>query len=161
MRRLPSRLPRLRRIPSPQYELRKPEELDIPAFYTQRQTMQEWLFASVSTYRSPATLSTLHRHILIHGLSSLQKRIADLVNLDLQLYHKYCSLLTDEEVAEQTYGYTGFPWNATLDRELQLMNREHLQWLLWEDTKLYGRISSSVRRWKCMVDGKIRRMRHE
>ncbi|RMZ73701.1 hypothetical protein GMOD_00009451 [Pyrenophora seminiperda CCB06] len=162
MLRLPTHPQRQPRSPIPLlYELKEPKEIDVSTFYAQRIIMQEWLFASVSTYRSYAILTTLHRHILIHGLSSLQQRIADLVNLDLQLYHKYCSLLTDEEVGEQTYAYAGLVWEVSLEAEMELMNREHLEWLLCEDAKMYERVASSVRRWKGEVDGRIGRRRSE
>jgi len=128
--------------------------------------MQAWLFASPpGPYRSPptaaaaaaATLSTLHRHVLLHGLSSLRQRITELVNLDLKLYHKYCSLLADDEVAGQTYAYTGLAWDAAVDAELELelMNREQLEWLLCEDVGVYERVAGSVRRWKGMIDARI------
>ncbi|EDU41262.1 hypothetical protein PtrSN002B_008020 [Pyrenophora tritici-repentis] len=130
MRRVPTRRQWPPRTPTLQYELKEPEQLDVSTFYSQRQTMQEWLFASMSTYRSPSTLPTLHRCVLIYGLASLQQRITGLINLDLQLYHKYYSLLTDNEIAEQTYAYTGLPWEAAIDGKLELMNREHLEWLL-------------------------------
>jgi len=159
------RLLRPPRPPSPQYELKEPKHLDSSAFFVQRQIMQAWVFASSPPGPVPSrptvattTLSTLHRHVLLYGLSSLQQRIAELVNLDLQFYHKYCSLLADDEVASQTYAYTGLVWGAAVDAELELMNREQLEWLLCEDVGVYERVVGSVRRWKGMIDARIGRV---
>ncbi|KAF1945678.1 hypothetical protein EJ02DRAFT_338294, partial [Clathrospora elynae] len=117
-------------IPPPKFDLKETEELDVITAYKQRQDVQEWLFASVTGYRSLHTIPRLHQHTLVHGLSVLRQRIADLVNLDLKLYHKYASLLSDNESSEKAFAYTGWCWLSPPSDTLEMLNRADLERLM-------------------------------
>ncbi|KAF1848596.1 uncharacterized protein K460DRAFT_262329, partial [Cucurbitaria berberidis CBS 394.84] len=118
------------RTPSPQYSLREPEDLTTDVAYTQHQTILEWLFVSIPAHRSLHTLPTLHRTTLIYGTATLRQRITDLANLDIKLYHKYASLLSDKEHTEKAFAYTGWCWFPPPDGTLEFLSREDLERLL-------------------------------
>ncbi|KAF1834813.1 hypothetical protein BDW02DRAFT_464628, partial [Decorospora gaudefroyi] len=113
--------------PQPHFVLKETQDLDTSTFHKQAQTISDWLFLP---HRSPRTLPSLHHYTLIYGLSTLRQRITDLVNLDLQLYHKYASLLSDEEAAEKAFAYTGWSWFPPRDATLEALSRCELEGLL-------------------------------
>lgn len=147
--------------PPPQHSLREPEEVTTEVGYTQIQVILEWLFLSIPTHRSFDTLPTLHHTTLSHGLATLRQRIADLADLDLKLYHKYRSLLSDKEYAENAVTYTGWCWFSPPDSTLEMVSREELEKLLWQEVSVYDEIAKSVRMWKKEVDESVGKGREE
>jgi hypothetical protein len=129
--------------------------------YKQRQTLLDWLFASIPGQRSTHTLPTLHRTTLIHGLTTLRQRITDLIDLDIRLYHRYASLLTDKEYVEKAFAYAGWVWVVPPAETLEMVGREEVVRLLWQDVQTYDEVARSARMWKMEVDGRIGRVQGE
>lgn len=113
-----------------QHSLEESEGYTIHVAYTQQQALSEWLFASVPDARSTHTLPTLHRITLIHGLVKLRQHITELIDLDIELYHKYVSLLADEEYTEKASAYTGWLWVSPSESTLEILSRGELESLL-------------------------------
>ena len=93
--------------------------------------------------------------MLNHGLSTLCQRIIDLVDLDLKLYQKYTSLLPNKRYAEKASAYAGWCWVPPFDSTLEMLSRDRLEGLLWQDVDVYGEVAKSVRMWKTEIDRSI------
>jgi len=85
----------------------KKTELNINTYHKQQQALLEQFFTSILGQRSDHLPHTLRRCTLKYGLDVLRQRIEALVDPNLELYHKYACLLSDREVVEGAYLYTG------------------------------------------------------
>lgn len=120
----------------------------------QLQNLRKWMFTLFPTDRTAQTLSHLHRETLKCGLTEVHQRIIDLADLDLKLYHKYISLLSQREYEAMASDFIGWCWvsyNSVVDD----VRRGDLEKLLWQDVLLHDKIASSVRKWKMKIDEKI------
>jgi hypothetical protein len=150
----PPRSPRSH-TPPLQLEFKETDELDGNTYHTQQQALQEWFFASNPGERPDRLLRTLHRHTLVQGLIVLHQRMRDLVNLDLELYHKYACLLSDREVAECVCLYMACCLPSVPAEVLEGSTRTYLEFLIRQKVTEYDDIAKSVRRWKTNVDNRI------
>jgi hypothetical protein len=150
----PPRSPRSH-TPPLQSEFKETNELDINTYYTQQQALQEWFFASNPGERPDHLLRTLHRYTLVQGLIVLHQRMKDLVNLNLELYRQYTSLLSDPEVAECVVPYTACCLCSFPAEVLEGSTRTYLEFLIRQKVTEYDNIAESVRRWKTNVDDRI------
>ena len=78
-----------------------------------------------------------------------------LVNLDLRFYHKHAVLLSDCDVAEGAYLYTGWCFSPFPTEILQESIRTRLECLTKRKVVEYDDIAKSVRKWKNEVDVRI------
>ena len=69
-----------------------------------------------------------------------------LVNLDLRFYHKYACLLSDCEVGEGAYLYTGYCLSPFPTKILEESTRTRLEYLTKRKVARYDYIAKSVRK---------------
>jgi len=93
--------------------------------------------------------------MLEYGLDVLQGHMEALVDLDLRLCLKCTCLLSNREVEEGTYLYTGWCLSPLPAEILEELPRAYLEYLIMRKVAQQDDMVGSVRKWKREVEDRI------
>jgi len=129
--------------------------------FNQMDALTQYLFTPGTLYRAPALLFAVKDSTLLCGIELLHERIEVLMAVELMMYRRYASMLTDREYAKVALKRTGWPWGAASRNVLDALDRDEMEEQLARDLEVHDCVAKSVRKWKEKIDERIGRNKVE